>query len=121
MKNKLSFKDYIYISCMLFGMVFGAGSLIFLMHMGQLAGSNFWSPLFGFLITGVGLPLLGVAALGIRRSNVLYDLAIKVSKKYSFFYLFTLLNYWFFLCDTSLCNYSFYSWYSTDITLGSSW
>ena len=91
MKNKLSIKDYIYISCMLFGMFFGAGNLIFPMHMGQLAGSNFWSALFGFLITGVGLPLLGVAALGISRSNGLFDLASKVSKKYSLF--FTCLLY----------------------------
>ena len=32
--------------------------------MGQMAGRNVWPAIAGFLITGVGLPLLGVIALG---------------------------------------------------------
>ena len=69
MKQKLSFKEYIYVASMLFGMFFGAGNLIFPVYMGQVAGRNMWAAVLGFLITGVGLPLLGVAALGISRSN----------------------------------------------------
>lgn len=91
MKNKLTKREYLYVSCMLFGMFFGAGNLIFPVHMGQMAGSNFYSSLLGFLLTGVGLPLLGVAALGISRSNGLYELASKVGRKYSLF--FTCLLY----------------------------
>ena len=60
---------------MLFGMFFGAGNLIFPASMGQLAGRNMWQASAGFLITGVGLPLLGVAALGISRENGLLGLA----------------------------------------------
>ena len=45
---------------MLFGMFFGAGNLIFPVSMGQQAGSQVWITTLGFLITGVGLPLLGV-------------------------------------------------------------
>ena len=45
---------------MLFGMFFGAGNLIFPVSMGQQAGSHVWITTLGFLITGVGLPLLGV-------------------------------------------------------------
>ena len=69
MKQKLSFKEYIYVASMLFGMFFGAGNLIFPVYMGQVAGRNMWAAVLGFLITGVGLPLLGVAALGISRSS----------------------------------------------------
>ena len=54
---------------MLFGLFFGAGNLIFPASMGQLAGRNLWLAAAGFLVTGVGLPLLGVAALGISRAG----------------------------------------------------
>ena len=44
MKQKLSFKEYIYVASMLFGMFFGAGNLIFPVYMGQVAGRNMWLP-----------------------------------------------------------------------------
>ena len=71
---------------MLFGMFFGAGNLIFPASMGQLAGRNMWQASAGFLITGVGLPLLGVAALGISRENGLLGLASRVGNKYGLFF-----------------------------------
>ena len=52
MKQKLSFKEYIYVASMLFGMFFGAGNLIFPVYMGQVAGRNMWAAVLGFLITG---------------------------------------------------------------------
>lgn len=76
---------------MLFGMFFGAGNLIFPASMGQLAGRNLWLASVGFLITGVGLPLLGVAALGISREEGLLELSSRVSKGYGLF--FTCLLY----------------------------
>lgn len=39
MTKKLSFKESIFIGSMLFGLFFGAGNLIFPVHMGQEAGS----------------------------------------------------------------------------------
>lgn len=75
MKKSLSKSEYIYIASMLFGMFFGAGNLIFPVYMGQMAGRNMWPALIGFIITGVGLPLLGVAALGISRSSGLFELS----------------------------------------------
>ena len=86
MKQKLSFKEYIYVASMLFGMFFGAGNLIFPVYMGQVAGRNMWAAVLGFLITGVGLPLLGVAALGISRSNGLQEMAGRVSSRYRIFF-----------------------------------
>ena len=82
MKQKLSFKEYVYVASMLFGMFFGAGNLIFPVYMGQAAGRNVWPAIVGFRVTGVGLPLLGVAALGMSRSSGLLEMSGKVGKKY---------------------------------------
>ncbi len=89
--KKLSRREYVYIASMLFGMFFGAGNLIFPVHMGQMAGSHVWPAVIGFCVTGVGLPLLGVAALGISRSSGLFELGSRVGKPYSMF--FTCLLY----------------------------
>lgn len=91
MKKKLSLREYIYVASMLFGMFFGAGNLIFPVALGQEAGSNVWIAIIGLLITGVGLPLLGVAALGISRSEGLFDLSSKAGRPYAYF--FTCLLY----------------------------
>ncbi|MDR1568681.1 MAG: branched-chain amino acid transport system II carrier protein, partial [Streptococcaceae bacterium] len=80
MEKKLLFKDYLFIGSMLFGLFFGAGNLIFPIHMGQAAGANIILANLGFLATGIGLPFLGVVAIGISRSNGLYDLATRVGK-----------------------------------------
>lgn len=85
MHKKLSLKDYTYLASMLFGMFFGAGNLIFPVYMGQLAGSNVWPATIGFLITGVGLPLLGIVAMGISHSNGLNDMGNRVHPLYSIF------------------------------------
>ena len=57
--KKLTIREIIVVASMLFGMFFGAGNLIFPVSMGQLSGSNMWQAAAGFLIPGVGLPLLG--------------------------------------------------------------
>ena len=85
-KSNLTLGETITITSMLFGLFFGAGNLIFPVFMGQMAGSNVWPAVLGFIVTGVGLPLLGVAALGISKSTGLADLSSKVSKKYSVFF-----------------------------------
>ena len=66
--QKLTWRQLAAVGSMLFGLFFGAGNLIFPVAMGQLAGRNLWAAAAGFLITGVGLPLLGVAALGLSRN-----------------------------------------------------
>src|SRR5690606_8211094 len=78
MQQQMSFSAYAIIGTMLFGMFFGAGNLIFPIHMGQLAGTNFWPALIGFLITAIGLPFLGILAFGLSGSNGLRDLASRV-------------------------------------------
>lgn len=65
--RKLTVRQLVAVASMLFGMFFGAGNLIFPASMGQMAGQNLWPAIGGFLVTGVGLPLLGVVALGVSR------------------------------------------------------
>lgn len=91
MTKKLSWKDYLYIGSMLFGLFFGAGNLIFPVHMGQEAGSAIFLANLGFLVTGIGLPFLGVIAIGISKSNGVFDLAKRVNHRYAV--VFTVLLY----------------------------
>lgn len=83
MKKRLNFRQTVTVASMLFGLFFGAGNLIFPIHMGQLAGSNSAAAIIGFIATGVGLPLLGVAALAVSHSGGLLDMAGRVGKNYS--------------------------------------
>jgi len=91
MKSKLTWKNLFFIGSMLFGLFFGAGNLIFPVFLGQQAGSNVFAAIVGLLITGVGLPLLGVASMGMTGSNSVFDLAGKVNRPYA--YIFTILLY----------------------------
>lgn len=58
-----SAKQIVFISFMLFSMFFGAGNLIFPPFLGQAAGEHVWLALAGFIISAVGLPILGVVAV----------------------------------------------------------
>jgi len=91
MNKKLNFKSNLLIGSLLFGLFFGAGNLIFPVQMGQLAGANTLPATIGFLITGVGLPVLGVIASALSRSESLYEMAEPVNKRYSI--LFTCALY----------------------------
>ncbi|HQB32982.1 MAG TPA: branched-chain amino acid transport system II carrier protein, partial [Erysipelotrichaceae bacterium] len=86
MVSKLSFKQRFLVAVTLFGMFFGAGNLIFPVHLGQLAGRNVVPALIGFIITAVTIPILGVAAIGNTHSDGLHSLASKVSKGYGYFF-----------------------------------
>ncbi|WP_300382071.1 branched-chain amino acid transport system II carrier protein [Clostridium sp.] len=91
MKEKLSFNQNLLIGSLLFGLFFGAGNLIFPVQMGQAAGSNTFISTIGFLIAGVGLPILGIVASALSESESLFEMARPVGEKYSI--LFTCLLY----------------------------
>ncbi len=84
MKKQLSMKQRVLVAGTLFGMFFGAGNLIFPVHLGQRAGANAISAMIGFVLTAVGLPILGVAAIGNTHSDGLQSLASKVGEKYGY-------------------------------------
>ena len=91
MKSKLTIRETVVVASTLFGMFFGAGNLIFPVHLGQLAGSNSWPAIFGFIITAVSIPILAVAALGNTHSDDLQQLSSKVSGWFGI--LFTVVLY----------------------------
>lgn len=84
-------KATIAIGFMLFALFFGAGNLIFPAQLGQYAGEHLGFAGFGFLLTGAGLPLLGILAMAISGSENLQELASKVHPVYAMF--FTTLLY----------------------------
>ena len=61
MQNRLNMKQKILVAGTLFGMFFGAGNLIFPVHLGQIAGRNVLPAMIGFIITAVGIPILEAA------------------------------------------------------------
>ncbi|PSL47018.1 LIVCS family branched-chain amino acid:cation transporter [Salsuginibacillus halophilus] len=61
--NHVSNKDTFFIGLMLFALFFGAGNLIFPPFLGQEAGSNYGLAIIGFVVTGVGLPVLAIIAI----------------------------------------------------------
>ncbi len=70
------------VGLMLFALFFGAGNLIYPAYLGQQAGENWLSAMFGFLLTGAGLPLLGVIAVGYSGSRDVEALASRVAPWY---------------------------------------
>lgn len=89
--KRLTLKQKILVAGTLFGMFFGAGNLIFPVEVGQHAGSNAIIAMIGFIITAVGIPVLGVAAIGNTHSDGLQTLSNRVGKGYGYF--FTCLLY----------------------------
>ncbi|WP_040286141.1 branched-chain amino acid transport system II carrier protein [Sporosarcina koreensis] len=83
MDRKLPLSSLIVIGTMLFALFFGAGNLIFPAQLGQEAGTSFWLAVIGFLITGVGLPLLGILAIGFSGSANLQELASRIHPVYA--------------------------------------
>ncbi|PMC36580.1 branched-chain amino acid transport system II carrier protein [Bacillus sp. UMB0899] len=81
--------ELIFISFMLFSMFFGAGNLIFPAFLGRSAGEDVWLSLAGFIITAVGLPILGV--LAVAKAGSFHTLANRVHPFFAF--LFPLLIY----------------------------
>jgi len=88
--KELSSKQIFSIGLMLFALFFGAGNMIFPPSLGQAAGTNLWIAMLGFIITGVGLPILAVATMGLSGGN-LQSLASRVHPVFGM--LFTLTVY----------------------------
>lgn len=61
--NTLSVRETIALGFMAFALFLGAGNIIFPPFIGLQAGSHVWMAAAGFLVTGVGLPVLSVIAL----------------------------------------------------------
>ena len=79
MEKKLSFKEIFFIGLMIFSLFFGAGNLIFPAELGSKAGESVFAAMGGFLITGIGLPTIGLLSLAfVSKKGQPEDIAIKV-------------------------------------------
>ncbi|MCI0131155.1 MULTISPECIES: branched-chain amino acid transport system II carrier protein [Enterococcaceae] len=86
MKEKLSYKEKLYIGMMVFGLFFGAGNLIFPIQMGQEAGQNVLLANNGFLLSAIGIPFLAIISFGATGTNKIFELASKVSSAFAYFF-----------------------------------
>ena len=77
-------KEVLLLGATLFSMFFGAGNLIFPPALGFNAGNKWLLAFLGFLITGTGLPLLGIIAAG-KSGGDITELGNRVSARFSNF------------------------------------
>ncbi|RHM55063.1 branched-chain amino acid transport system II carrier protein [Mitsuokella sp. AF33-22] len=64
--NQFKIGELLTIGFMMFSIFFGAGNVIFPPALGQAAGDHTLTAMAGFLLTGVGLPLLGITAIALQ-------------------------------------------------------
>lgn len=79
---KKSNRDAFIIGLALFAMFFGSGNLIFPPYLGKAVGSKFIISIIGFIITGVGLPLLGILACA-KINGTFKEMSLRVGKIFS--------------------------------------
>lgn len=75
-------KDILIIGFALFAMFFGAGNLIFPPYLGHAIGSEYIIGMIGFIITGVGLPLLAILAC-LKGDGTFISIASKIGPKFA--------------------------------------
>ena len=80
MKNKR--KDSIIVGFALFSMFFGAGNLIFPPSLGHTLGDKYLLGIIGFVLTGVGLPLLAILACS-KGNGTFESITNKISPKFT--------------------------------------
>lgn len=85
-ESKITVRQTLVVASLIFGVLFGAGNLIFPVHLGQLAGAHWLGASSGFLISGVLLPLMALLAISITRSDGIYDLARPNGHFYALFF-----------------------------------
>ncbi|WP_330997976.1 branched-chain amino acid transport system II carrier protein [Pectinatus sottacetonis] len=79
--------EIISIGFMMFSIYFGAGNLIFPPAVGQAAGTNLLPAIAGFLLTGVGLPFLGIVAIAFQGGHYTEFISKHVHPKFAFILL----------------------------------
>ncbi|MBZ4663561.1 MAG: brnQ [Caloramator sp.] len=76
------FNDVLVIGLALFAMFFGAGNLIFPPYIGLISGDKWFVSLIGFLLTGIGLPLIGIIVMS-KNNGKFENFAGKVGTNFS--------------------------------------
>ncbi len=91
MRTSLTFRESLLVGSLMFGLCFGAGNLIFPIFMGRMAGAEMWIANLGFIITGVGIPVIGYIAMALSKNENMHELSSPVCRSYAT--MFTLLLY----------------------------
>lgn len=84
MNNKLTGKEFLSVSLLLFAMFFGSGNLIFPPMLGNQAGHNWLVSLLGFSLTAVVAPVLGI--LAVAKTNGVHNLGNRVGPLFAIVY-----------------------------------
>lgn len=79
MKTNLNIREMLSLGFMAFALFLGAGNIIFPPFIGMQAGSHVWTAVAGFMLTGVGLPVIAVIALA-RSGGDLEEIISPVGK-----------------------------------------
>jgi len=72
---------------LLFGLFFGAGNLIFPPSLGWEAANNYWPAIIGFVITGVGMPVLALLVGLFNLEGYRAEINQKIGKLFSLLFL----------------------------------
>ena len=86
-QQPLTWKQYLVVASLLFGLFFGAGNLIFPIHLGQMAGANWLIATLGFLVTAVLLPLLSVLAISVTHAKGVYDIGLPLGSTFALVFM----------------------------------
>ena len=107
MSQKLTSTDVMATGLMTFALFLGAGNIIFPPFLGHMAGTELITAMLGFLLTGVGLPLLGVIACA-RIGGGLEKLTAILPKRFALIFsvvLFLAIGPLFALPRTAVVSY----------------
>ncbi|MFQ3545218.1 branched-chain amino acid transport system II carrier protein [Halobacillus rhizosphaerae] len=77
----MKFRDTLFIGFTLFALFFGAGNLIYPVSLGMESGSSYFLAISGFVLTGVGIPVITVAGISFFRNGAI-ELAGRVHPKF---------------------------------------
>ncbi|MFA6915764.1 MAG: branched-chain amino acid transport system II carrier protein [Parachlamydiales bacterium] len=120
MKENSSKPSPIVVGLALFCMFFGSGNLIFPLFLGQVAQDNWLIALFGFMITAVCLPLLGIIAMVMfeGHSKKFFDL---LGRPWGFLLTLVLLLVWIPFGSAPRCISLSFASLSTYLPIGNAW
>ena len=71
---------------LLFGFFFGAGNLIFPPSLGLFSGEYFWSAVAGFILSGVGIPIITLIVGATSNGSFKHELETKVHSVFCLLY-----------------------------------
>lgn len=83
--NKLSKRDFLHLTFLIFGIFFGAGNLIFPAYLGMQSGSNIFYSYFSFCLSAILFPMIGLYVSTTKNNQInksLEDVSINFRKLY---------------------------------------